>query len=379
MAAPLSRPERVVGLHFFNPAPRMALVEIVSGLATDPGIAACLHATAKAWGKIPVHAKSTPGFIVNRVARPYYGEALRVLGEQAATPVTLDAILRESCNFPMGPFELMDLIGHDVNFAVSRSVCDAYFGDRRFTPSLLQQELVFAGRLGRKSGQGFYSYAAGAEKPQPASEPPRVPVSRARVAGDAGIVQPLIERIAAAGIEVVRETGTQPAVLHIGEAQLALSDGRSATRRAVEEGRPNLVLFDLARDYASATRLAIARADSCSAAACEQVVGTLQATGLAISRIDDVAGLIALRTVAMLANEGADAVLAGIGSAADIDTAMRYGTNYPEGPLAWADRLGPARVLATLANLHAHYGDERYRQSPLLQRLAFNGRHFAEL
>ena len=135
MAAPLARPERLLGLHFFNPAPRMKLVEIVSGLATDKALADCLHATATAWGKVAVHARSTPGFIVNRVARPYYAEAQRVLAEGAATPATLDALLREGCGFPMGPFELMDLIGHDVNYAVTCSVFDACFGDKRFTPA----------------------------------------------------------------------------------------------------------------------------------------------------------------------------------------------------------------------------------------------------
>ena len=164
LASVLARPQLCAGLHFFNPAPRMKLVEVVAGLATATATAETLHATATAWGKVAVHARSTPGFIVNRVARPYYGEALRVLGERAADVPTLDAILREGCGFPMGPFELMDLIGHDVNFAVSRSVCDAYFGDRRFTPSLIQQELVFAGRLGRKSGRGFYDYGADAHK-----------------------------------------------------------------------------------------------------------------------------------------------------------------------------------------------------------------------
>jgi len=357
----------------------MKLVEVVSGLATDPAVAATLHATARAWGKVAVHAKSTPGFIVNRVARPYYAEALRVLGEGAADVATLDAVLREGCGFPLGPFELMDLIGHDVNFAVTASVFEAHFQDKRYTPSLIQHELVQAGRLGRKSGRGFYDYTPGAARPQPVDEPARQSVHAVAVVGDLGVAAGLIARLEAAGIELARKSGSAErgaGWLEIGSARLMLSDGRTATRRAVEEGVPNLVLFDLCLDYAATPRLAVAVADSCGAGAYRAVVGTLQAAGLAVNRIDDVAGLLGLRTVAMLANEAADAVLAGIGSAADIDSAMRFGTNYPKGPLAWADELGAAYLVRVLANLATHYFDTRYRTSPLLQRKALTGATF---
>lgn len=368
MASTLKRPERLAGLHFFNPAPRMALVEIVSGLATGPQIAATLYDTAKAWGKVPVHATSTPGFIVNRVARPYYAEGLRVLAERAATPATIDAIMRETCNFPMGPFELMDLIGHDVNYAVTRSVFDAYFGDKRFTPSLIQQERVLAGRLGRKNGQGFYDYREGAERPAPQDEAAATGVASVTVRGSLGVAEPLVARLEAAGIRVTRTEGEGD--LLIGRARVALTDGRTATLRAVEEGTPELVLFDLARDYAATPRLALAAADQSSREAWQEVVGTFQAAGLVINRVDDIAGMVAMRTVCMLANEAADGVVQGIASPADIDTAMRYGTNYPEGPLAWADRLGVAYVARVLQALRDHYGEERYRLSPLIRRRA---------
>ena len=376
IGAALARPERLAGLHFFNPAPRMKLVEIVSGLATAVAVADTLYATAKAWGKVPVHATSTPGFIVNRVARPFYAEALRVLAERAADAATLDAALRDGCGFPMGPFELMDLIGHDVNFAVTNSVFDAYFGDKRFTPSLIQQELVAAGRLGRKSGRGFYDYRDGAAPPQPQVEEPHGGEAVVTVVGDLGAAAALIARLEAGGVEVRRRpregesTGGGRGWIEIGGARLALSDGRTASRRASEDGEPNLVLFDLCLDYATTGRLTLSRADGCGHGAWGGVVGTLQRVGLAIGRIDDVAGMIALRTVAMLANEAADGVLQGIGTAADIDTAMRYGTNYPKGPLAWADALGVAFVARVLDNLREHYFDTRYRLAPLLQRVA---------
>ena len=166
IGAKLKHPARLVGMHFFNPVPLMALVEVISGLATSPAVADCIDATAKAWGKLPVRATSTPGFIVNRVARPFYAEALRLLLEQAADPASIDAVMRESGGFRMGPFELMDLIGHDVNFAVTQSVFEAYYNDPRFTPSIIQKELLNAGYLGRKSGRGFYSY--GPDIPAPA-------------------------------------------------------------------------------------------------------------------------------------------------------------------------------------------------------------------
>jgi 3-hydroxybutyryl-CoA dehydrogenase len=302
-----------------------------------------------------------------------------VLGEGAATPATLDAALREGCGFPMGPFELMDLIGHDVNYAVTRSVFDAYFGDRRFTPSLVQHELVLAGRLGRKSGRGFYDYADGAAPPAPALEPAHPAQAAIAAVGELGPLAALADRLEAAGVAVQRragataQDGAAPGWFEIGGARLALSDGRTATRRAAEEGIADLVLLDLCLDYARTPRLTLARADPCSLSAWGAVAGTLARTGCAVARIDDVAGLIGLRTVAMLANEAADAVLGGIGSAADIDTAMRYGTNYPQGPLAWADALGVRTVARVLAHLREHYGEERYRVSPLLQRLAQSG------
>lgn len=165
IAAGLRRPERLLGLHFFNPAPVMPLVEVVSGLASDRQLAQCLYDTATNWGKQPVHTRSIPGFIVNRVARPFYAESLRLLQEGAGDCATLDALLREAGGFAMGAFELTDLIGHDVNYAVTCSVFEAYYGDMRFQPSLIQQELVNAGHFGRKTGQGFYTYAEGAERP----------------------------------------------------------------------------------------------------------------------------------------------------------------------------------------------------------------------
>jgi 3-hydroxybutyryl-CoA dehydrogenase len=165
------RPERVLGVHFFNPAPVMPLVEVVPALATDAGVVGATRALVDAWGKTTVLAADTPGFIVNRVARPFYGEALRVHDERLADAPTIDWALRDVGGFRMGPFELMDFIGLDVNFAVTRSVYEQTFHDPRYRPSLTQQRLVEAGRLGRKTGRGFYDHAEGAERPAPTRDP----------------------------------------------------------------------------------------------------------------------------------------------------------------------------------------------------------------
>ena len=374
IAAQLNHPQRVLGLHFFNPAPVMALVEIVSGLASDPALAECLYHTARAWGKKPVHTRSTPGFIVNRVARPFYAESLRLLQEGCADCPTLDALMRDAGGFAMGAFELTDLIGHDVNYAVTCSVFEAYYGDTRFLPSLIQKELVDAARLGRKSGQGFYSYAVGAERPQAATLISEQRVTACVVEGDLGIAAGLIARLHEQQIEIIQRDGR--GLLRVGDAVLALSDGRMACQRARDEGLRNLILLDLACDYGTASRLAISYAAGIEPLALAQGVALLQQAGLQVSQLSDSPALAVLRTVAMLANEAADALLQGVASAADIDLAMRAGVNYPLGPLAWADAIGLGHILATLENLHASYGEERYRPSLLLRRRAAEGRTF---
>ena len=371
IAAGLKHPGRVAGMHFFNPVPLMRLVEVVSGLATERATADTIAATATAWGKEAVRATSTPGFIVNRCARPFYGEALRLLSEGAADAATLDALLRDAGGFRMGAFELMDLIGNDVNFAVTRSVWEACYHDPRYAPSVLQQERVAAGFLGRKTGRGFHDYTADAPPPRATVMEARPAPKRVVVHGDCGVAAPLVARIAAAGVEVERHerlAAFANGALTSDEGVIALSDGRTATARATATSTRNLVLFDLALDFSACTRIAIAASDGCAPAAVDAAAGLMQAAGIAVSRLDDVAGLVILRTVAALANEAADAVTHGIASATDIDTAMQKGVNYPRGPLRWADDVGVGRIREALHNLAVHYGEDRYRLSPLIAR-----------
>jgi len=377
IGATLKRPENLVGMHFFNPAPLMKLVEVISGLATNKAVADTIYDTAVAWGKKPVHAKSTPGFIVNRVARPFYAEALRIATENAADVATIDAVLRESGGFRMGAFELMDLIGHDVNYAVTNSVYNAYYNDQRFLPSLMQKELVDGGFLGRKSGRGFYSYAEGTEKPAPVTIKTQLPAPKSvTLVGEAGIPTDLLTLIEEAGISLHHKESSEENYLQVGDATLMLTTGFMATQQAEDSEIDDLIFFDLALDYAKATRIALAPADQATEKAIEDAIGLFQALGKKVTVMDDCPGMIVMRTICMLANEGADAVNQGVCDVAAVDTAMCNGVNYPKGPLAWADEIGLVTVMDVLDNLGLTYGEDRYRVSPLIQRYAYARRDF---
>lgn len=375
IASALSRPANLVGMHFFNPAPVMKLVEVVSGVETSREAAEAVHETAIMWGKNPVHARSTPGFIVNRVARPFYAEALRLLEEGAADVPTLDAVMRDCGGFRMGPFELMDLIGNDVNYAVTCSVFSAFHMDPRFLPSLIQKELVDGGLLGRKTGRGFYDYSASTEKIRPSSAGPGTPPTAILAEGELGIMEALIPLWEEAGIQVTRKTGEEAAFI-LGDVRIALTDGRTATRRAADSGNTDTLLFDLALDYRQATRVALTPAAGASDDALQAAIGLFEAAGKEVSVIADTPGMSVMRTVCMLANEGADAVLHRVCDAAAVDIAMQQGVNYPLGPLAWADRIGPGHVLKVLENLQHAYGLDRYRPSLLLRRIVESGQSF---
>ena len=255
IAKTCARRTRVIGIHFFNPAPVLPLVEIVPWLGTSQTVVGRARTLVDSWGKTTVLATDTPGFIVNRVARPYYSEALRIHDEGIADCATIDWAMKELGRFRMGPFELMDFIGNDVNFAVTSTMFESCFWEPRYRPSLTQKRLVEAGFLGRKSGRGYYQYGHGRAMPEP----------------------------------------------H--------------------------------RDH---------------------VLGTQ----------------IFERILAMLINEAADAVLFRIASAHDVDLAMQKGVNYPKGLLEWSDQLGSSWAFDRLVRLQEEYGEDRYRQSPLLRRVA---------
>ncbi|HFK5546279.1 TPA: 3-hydroxyacyl-CoA dehydrogenase NAD-binding domain-containing protein [Elizabethkingia anophelis] len=254
LSSELKRPERFIGIHFFNPAPLMPLVEIIPGLLTNEQLPQKVYDLMKSWKKVPVIAKDIPGFIVNRIARPYYGEALRIVEENIATPQQVDDAMTSLGNFRMGPFELMDLIGIDVNFAVTTTVYKDYFYDPKYKPSLLQQRMAEAKLLGRKTNRGFYDYREGAVKP----------------------------------------------VVHKDDA-----------------------LYEK----------------------------------------------IFIRIISMLVNEAVEAKRLGIANDEDIELAMQKGVNYPKGLLNWGKEIGYKTISETLQNLYNEYQEERYRQSPLLDKI----------
>ncbi|MFI8367399.1 3-hydroxyacyl-CoA dehydrogenase [Streptomyces sp. NPDC085466] len=366
IAGGLRLPGRFVGLHFFNPAPLLPLVEVVRGFATDETAATRAYETVLGWGKTPVRCADTPGFIVNRIARPFYAEAFRVFEERGADPATIDAALRECGGFRMGPFELTDLIGQDVNEAVTRSVWESFFMDPKFTPSLAQRRLVESGRLGRKTGHGWFPYAEGAQRPEPHNAPPAKAPERITVRGDLGPAAELVGLFEEAGIAVRRKRGDGFIELPSG-MRLCLVDGESSFEFHQEE----IAYFDLALDYAAATRIVLSVREGTAPDAVDEAVGLFQATGKRVSVIGDVPGMIVGRVVAMLADLAADAVDRGVATAEDIDTAMRLGVNYPAGPMEWAGKIGYRRVCALLRGLHERYPTGRYAPGVGLMRRGY--------
>ncbi|MFJ7151089.1 3-hydroxyacyl-CoA dehydrogenase [Streptomyces sp. NPDC100445] len=361
----LRRPGRLVGLHFFNPAPLLPLVEVVSGSATDAASATRAYETARAWGKTPVYCADTPGFVVNRIARPFYAEAFAVHEARAADPATVDAVLRECGGFRMGAFELTDLIGQDVNESVTHSVWQSFFQDVRFTPSLAQRRLVESGRLGRKSGHGWYDHGEGAERPRPHTAGQERPPAHVVVEGGLGPAAGLVELIREAGVEVRERDAREGAGLVLpGGGRLVLADGRTSV-----ESR-DVVHFDLALDYRAATRIALSAAGGTPPRALAEATGLFQALGKEVSVIGDVPGMIVARTVARIIDLAHDAVARGVATEEDIDTAMRLGVNYPLGPFEWDRRLGPGFAYRVLSRMHDRDPSGRYAPSLALYRHA---------
>jgi len=374
IGAKLLRPQNLIGMHFFNPAPIMKLVEVISGLDTDISVANNVFELAKSWGKLAVHAKSTPGFIANRVARAFYAESLRVYQEGAADIATIDSLFRDCGGFKMGPFELMDLIGHDINYAVTCSVFDAFYHDQRFLPSLLQKELLDAGHLGRKSGRGFYQYGNDSQPVKINQQSPvELDITSITVVGNLGIAEEVLPLFEHQGLTINRVSATEESLdsagkILIGDATLMLTNGQFTTERATVMKCPNLVHFDLSLNYQQSTAIALSPCKAISQQALNSVIAIFQKIEKSVIIIDDIPGMVLMRTICMLANEGFDAVNQQVCNEDAVDIAMKAGLNYPCGPIKWANNIGLRYTLSVLKNLATTYGEDRFRASPLLQR-----------
>jgi 3-hydroxybutyryl-CoA dehydrogenase len=372
----------------------MKLVEVVRGAQSGRAYVELATNLMRCWGKTPVSCGSSPGFIVNRVARPFYGEAQRMVEEGVSDPATIDALLREAGGFPLGPFELTDLIGQDVNLAVAISVWQQTFHDPRYAPTVWQQGLVDAGWLGRKSGRGVYRYdesrghGNGPVMLDPATECEPEPRTAARhlapryaVYSDGwNVMTPLLTRAKSAGVAVL---GAQPEDETPWDDDgcadyqgLRLPSGGRVLETTGESAASignDVVVLDWALDAESASRVAISVSPGASADTVSQAIGLLQAAGVAVSVVDDAPGLVVARTVAMLVNEAADVVQRGEASAPDVDTAMRLGAGYPRGPLAWGDAIGASCVLLILRAMNEAVPTGRYRVGRGLEIAAERG------
>jgi 3-hydroxybutyryl-CoA dehydrogenase len=393
IAGKAARPERVVGLHFFNPPALMTLVEVVPAAQTDPDAGNNAVALAEKLGKKPVLCKDRPGFIVNRIARLFYGEALRIVGESITDLDSVDRVLK-SVGFKMGPFELMDLIGLDVNLAATESMYKQSFHEPRYQPHPLQIEKVAMGQLGQKSGQGFYAYprSSGTEIPAPA--PIRSDGGTVLVRGQ-GSLSTIIER---AGMLVRQEAEADDLVLAgfilsvpghrawglsaagfidelPAEAPLFVAaEAASVIEIAAQSPQPERIV-GIDTLFASETNsMTVVESPFLSSEMRSRAVAVLNALGYRPHWIAPGPALILPRIVCMLINEAAFAVAEGAADAETIDLAMKLGANYPDGPISWGRKLGFDRVLLVLEHLWAEYRETRYRPCRLLRQWALTER-----
>jgi 3-hydroxybutyryl-CoA dehydrogenase len=383
VAAAASHPERVVGMHFFNPAPVMRLVEVIAGMRSDERALALASATGEAMGKTVIRASDGPGFLVNRCNRPFGLEALRLLQERIADVPTIDRIVRVEGGFRMGPFELSDLVGVDTGFDVSRSFFELGFGEPRWRPSPIQARMVAAGLHGRKSGRGYYDYSGDSHRPEdpapPEAQMPGDDEGLVVICGEGVLADELRGAATAAGYEVhgphdaqrelpalVVECGIEEADSPRGAPRLVLCECGSLA--ALDPGGPS-VGFHVLPPFAQTGLVELTRSESTSPVAAARAERFFAALGKHTAWVGDAPGLVLGRIVCQVINESAFALGEGVGSAADIDTGMTLGMNHPRGPLSWADEIGLDHVLNVLEALCEEYREERYRPAPALRRL----------
>ena len=366
IAAKLQHPQRFAGYHFFNPVPLMKVVEVIPGLKTSPEVCKILSDYARQMGHTAVTAQDTPGFIVNHAGRGYGTESLRLISEGVTDFATADRILKDQVGFKLGPFELLDLTGLDVSHPVMESIYHQYYEEPRYRPNVIAAQRLAGGVVGRKVGEGFYRYDAGAaavppEPPVPVvSDMPPVWVS-SRAARRAELLQLLKDL----GAKI--ETGASPSPQAL---CLVAPLGFDVTTVAVVErlDPSRTVGIDLLIPDAATKRRVLATNPATRQDMRDAAHALFAKDGKAVSVIRDSGGFVTQRVVATIVNIASDICQQQICSPQDLELAVTLGLGYPMGPLALGDRLGPDNLLETLFNLQTVYGDPRYRPSPWLRR-----------
>lgn len=365
IAGTCARPERVAGFHFFNPVPLMPLVEVIAGVRTQPQVIEMLMALGQRMGRSPVRVADAPGFLVNQVGRGLTLEAAHLVSEGVADFVTVDRIMREAAGFRMGPFELVDLTALDVTHPASLAIYGESYHEPRYRPSVLMGQRMQAGLLGRKTGEGHYRYEGG--KQVVPEEPPAPPFSGGQfwvdpTGAEAARLAVIVEQ-AGGRLDRAEVPGADSILLvtPLGEDASALAHARGLDAErlvAVDplfgfQGRRALMGTPATRPEILTTTRAMLAAD-----------------GTPASVLRDSPGFVAQRILATIINIAAQVATRRVAVPADIDRAVTMGLNYPQGPLAWADALEPARVLAILDGICRCTGDPRYRPDPWLRRRA---------
>ncbi|GAA2441192.1 3-hydroxyacyl-CoA dehydrogenase [Actinomadura vinacea] len=350
----LEDPGRLAGLHFFNPVPLMRLVEVIPGARTAGWLPGELAELVRRLGHEPVLAPDAPGFLVNHAGRGLATEALQLLAEAVAEPVDVDRVARDVLGLKMGPFELLDLTGLDVSHPVTEIISDGFYGDPRLRPSRIARARVEAGLLGRKTGEGFYRYVDGAKQEPP--EPPVPPADPRPIwVHDS---EPLRSLLANGGAHV--ETGFGPSD---GAVVLVTPYGQSALEAARAHDLPveRTLAVDPLGDFSG--RLTLAVHPGVDPAVGGAALAALAATEQPVTVVRDAPGAVAQRLLASIVNVASGIAEQRLAEPKDINTAVRLGLGYPQGPLEWGDRVGASTILRILRAMHASTGDPRYRPS----------------
>lgn len=361
IAATCQHRNRIVGLHFFNPVPLMKLVEVIPGPETRPEIVQTLQALCQAIGHTPVVVKDMPGFLVNYGGRAYPTEGLAVEHESVATPAQIDAIMRDCFQFRMGPFELMDLTGIDVNYPVTEFIHNCFFAEPRLRSTPTHRYMLETRQLGRKTGHGFYSYDKNQTPPSADAVSTAAPALQVVLHTPHAVLSNLFTEI---GVTVVSEDdGCSPIVI----APLGEDCSAYIARHQLQAQQARVVAIDTLGSLA--IRVTLMTAPGADKAVVESLVSAFS-VARKVSLIKDSPGFVGQRIVAMVANLGCEMAQTGLASTADIDHAMRLGLNYPLGPLQLCESLGVQIVHTILDTMQKLTGDDRYRPSQWLRRRA---------